>query len=115
MAEHVSLTLSTGARAYYMRNIMHDYPDAKCIQILQNTKAAMTAESVILIDEMVLSNQGVHWLGASLDILMMCVLAAIERTEKQWHDLLDAAGLKIRDIYTYTEDLRDSIIVAVPK
>ena len=39
-----------------MRNIMHDYLDPKCIEILQNIKTAMTEDSVILIDDMMLPN-----------------------------------------------------------
>ena len=57
-----------------MRNIMHVYLDPKCIEILQNIKTAMTEDSVILIDDMVLSNQSSHWLAASLDLVMMSCL-----------------------------------------
>ena len=105
----------TGAKAYYMRNIMHDYPDEKAIKILHNTMAAMDKDSVILIDEMILPNEKAPWRATQLDILVMASLAAVERSEKQWYALLDAAGLKIVKIWTYTEELRDSIIVAVPK
>ena len=104
-----------GARAYYMRNIMHDYPDDKCKDILHHTMSAMSEDSVILIDEMILPNVGTHWQAAQLDIAMMSTVSAMERSEKQWYSLLDSAGLKIVKIYTYTEELRDSIICAVPK
>lgn len=98
-----------------MRNIMHDYPDDKCIAILHQLRSAMTPDSVVLIDEMVLPNQGAHWLAATLDLMVMSSLGAMERSEKQWRDLLDAAGFRIKEIFTYTEELRDSVIVAVPK
>ncbi|MCJ1355674.1 MAG: hypothetical protein MMC33_005666 [Icmadophila ericetorum] len=100
-----------GARAYYMRNIMHDWPDEKCLLILGNLKSAMTDESVILIDEMILPEKGTHWRAAQLDITMMSCLAALERSKNQWHTLIEAAGLKIAKVYTYTEELQDSIIV----
>ncbi|KAL9045235.1 MAG: hypothetical protein Q9214_001696 [Letrouitia sp. 1 TL-2023] len=104
-----------GARAYYMRNILHDYPDTECVKILENTKTAMGAGSIILIDDMVLPSTDAHYHAATLDMMVMSALAAMERSEKQWQSLLDAAGLKIQDIYVYTEEFRDSIIVAVPK
>ena len=107
--------MSKDASIYYMRNIMHDYPSEKCVVLLQNTLAAMGNDSVILIDELVLSNHKVHHQAAVMDLTMMMTLAGAERTEKQWHALLDAAGLKIRKIYTYTEGIRNSVIVAVPK
>ena len=46
---------------------------------------------------------------------MMACFAAMEGTERQWYSMLNAAGLKVKQIYTYTPELRDSIIVAVPK
>ena len=102
------------ARAYYMRNIMHDWPDDQCIKILQNIMSTMTTESVILIDEMIISDVNAHWRATQLDIILMACLAAQERTKKQWYQLLEAAGLKIIDIYTYATELRGGIIVAVP-
>lgn len=98
-----------------MRNIMHDYPDDKCVQILEQIMSAMTKDSVILIDEMVLPNEGAPWLSTSLDLMVMSTLGAMERSEKQWQILPDAAGLGIKQIFTYTEDLRDSVIFAVQK
>lgn len=94
---------------------MHDWPDDRCIIILDHIIKVMDKDSVILIDDMVLPNQGAHWRATQLDLTMMAELAAMERTEKQWYSMLDAAGLKVRQIYTYTPELRDSIIVAVPK
>ena len=98
-----------------MRNIMHDYPDAKCKELLRLTMDAMGKDSVILIDDMILPNQGIHWQAAQLDMAMMASVAAMERSEKQWYALLDSAGLKVVTIYRYTEELSDSVIVAVPK
>ena len=94
---------------------MHDYPDETCVIILQQIIKATGKDSVILIDDMVIPNQGAHWRQTQLDLAMMAALAAIERTERQWYSMLDAAGLKVSQIYTYTPELRDSIIVAVPK
>lgn len=98
-----------------MRNIMHDYPDDLCLKILEKLKAAMAADSVILIDEMMLPNQGTHWLAATLDLMVMSTLGAMERSEKQWEELIERAGLRIREVFTYTEELRDSVLVLVAK
>ncbi|KAL9090484.1 MAG: hypothetical protein Q9165_005245 [Trypethelium subeluteriae] len=104
-----------GARAYYMRNILHDYPDEAGAKILRQLVTAMDKDSVILIDEMVLPTTGTHWRAAQLDFTMMSAMAAMERTEQQWKDLLDKAGLKIKKVVVYNEQLRDSIIVVIPK
>lgn len=71
--------------------------------------------SRILIDDMVLPNEKVHWHAAQLDLIMMSWLGSKERTEDQWYALIDEAGLKILEIYKYTTPLNDSIIIAVPK
>ncbi|KAG8530312.1 uncharacterized protein KY384_004814 [Bacidia gigantensis] len=105
----------TGARAYYFRNIFHDYPDPKCVTILSNTMAAMDEQSVILIDEVILPNKGVHWYAAQMDITMMLVLGALERTKKQWEALLEMARLKIEKTWTYGDELGNSILVCVKK
>ncbi|KAJ5725492.1 uncharacterized protein N7483_006849 [Penicillium malachiteum] len=103
-----------GAKFYYLRNIFHDWPDDKSLAILKNIIDALAEDSVILIDDMVLPNVGVHWQAAQLDVLMMTTLAARERTQDQWYKLLESAGLKINSITPYTSSLKDSIIEAVP-
>lgn len=83
--------------------------------LLHQTLTAMDHDSLILIDEMILPNQGTHWHATLSDINMMASLAGMERTERQWIALLDSAGLKVQQICPYTVKLRESIIVAVPK
>lgn len=97
-----------------MRNIIHDYPDEKAIEILKNTVAALGPDSVILIDDMVVPNVGAHWQTTQLDIAMMSALGSLERTKEMWYALLEKAGLKIVEIYTYTASLQDAIIECVP-
>ncbi|KAH8689511.1 O-methyl transferase B [Talaromyces proteolyticus] len=103
-----------GARIYYFRNIMHDYPDDKAVAILKNIIAALGPDSVILIDDMVLPDSKVHWQATQIDITMMSALASRERTVEAWSELMQKAGLKINRIYTYTESLQDSILEVVP-
>ncbi|KAK7755795.1 hypothetical protein SLS62_002080 [Diatrype stigma] len=104
-----------GARAYYLRNIFHDFPNDKCVEILRNLKPAMTSESVVLIDEMVFPERDVHWRATQLDMSMMTCLAATERSESEWRVLIDEAGFKIVKIWKYTQAIHDSVIVVVPK
>ncbi|RAH50260.1 S-adenosyl-L-methionine-dependent methyltransferase [Aspergillus brunneoviolaceus CBS 621.78] len=103
-----------GAKFCYFRNIFHDWPDNKARIILQNTIEAMAEDSIILVDDMVLLNAGVHWQAAQLDILTMTMLAARERTQEQWDQLLQSAELKATSIQTYTASLEDSVIEAAP-
>ncbi|OJJ44533.1 hypothetical protein ASPZODRAFT_153470 [Penicilliopsis zonata CBS 506.65] len=99
------------ARAYYLRYIMHDYPDEKCLVILRNIKAAMAPDSVLLIDDMIIPNKGAHPNATDRDIAMMVNFAAMERTEKQWRALFAAAGLKLRRVATYNQTSGESVQV----
>jgi hypothetical protein len=104
-----------GARAYYLRNIIHDWADEQAIAILKNQISAMSDDSVILIDDMVLPEKGSPWRATQLDMTMLAALAAMERSENQWYELLEKAGLDVIKIWKYTEECDDCIIVAKPK
>ncbi|KAI3396486.1 hypothetical protein diail_12106 [Diaporthe ilicicola] len=103
------------ARFYYLRQIIHDWPDDRSIEILKSLIPALGPESQILIDDMVLPDSGVSWEAATIDLTMMASLGSRERTLKEWHSLLNQAGLKVLHIYTYIPRRQDSIIQAVPK
>lgn len=75
----------------------------------------MSLDSLLLIDDMVLPNTGVHWWSACLDLHMYAMLGAMERNVDQWYTLLDKAGLKVREIKTYMPMMRNSIIMATLK
>ncbi|KAL8652657.1 MAG: hypothetical protein Q9210_002551 [Variospora velana] len=100
-----------GARAYYLRNVLHDWPSDKCKEILENVKSGMTQDSVILIDEMVLSDRGSSWRATQADLTMAVALSAMERSEAQWHALLNEAGLHIRKVLKYRDEPEDCVMV----
>lgn len=105
-----------GARFYYLRNIMHDWPDDKCVEILAQLIAALGPQSQILNEGMVLLDSGVPWEAATIDLTMMSSLGSRERTLKEWHGVLDRAGLKIViHIHTYLPRRQDSFIQAMLK
>lgn len=89
-----------GARAYYMRNIYHDWPDEQCVEIMKRIAAAMTrGYSKLLIFEWILPAKGVPLYPALLDVNMISILNGRLRTEEDWTELLNAAGLKIVEIH----------------
>ncbi|KAG8527862.1 uncharacterized protein KY384_006778 [Bacidia gigantensis] len=101
-----------GAKFYYLRTVLHDWDDVKSEEILKQIIPAMGPDSKILIDEMALPNQGVHWWSACLDLHMYAMLGALERTVEQWHELLEGrCGLKIEAVKTYMPTMRNSVIV----
>lgn len=90
------ILIRLGARTYYFRAIFHDWPDEVCLKILRNTISAMDpAKSRILIVDFVLPDTETPLMQASLDIQMMSIGAGVERSKRQWTELLCAAGLEI--------------------
>ena len=67
-----------------------------------------------IINEMLLPDIGITLTAAQLDITMICVLAATERTKGQWRQIIDSAGLMIERIWTKVQE-EESIMVLVPK
>jgi hypothetical protein len=84
-----------GAKAYYLRAVLHDWPDKQALIILKNIQEAMNEGSVLLINEVVLPESNVSIFTAQTDFLMMSMYSALERTKKQWEGLLREAGLEL--------------------
>ena len=102
-----------GAKFYYLRAVLHDYSDVDSGKILKHIADAMEPQSVLLIDEMVLPNEGVDWYATQTDLLMMCVFGSAERTQDAWARLVEQAGLEVRSLRTYTHAMRLSVIEVV--
>ena len=90
--------------------MLHDWDDAKCIEILKSLVSAMTPNfSKILINEFVVPDLGASWPVTSMDWVMMALGAVKERTEKEWRALLGQAGLRIVQIWTYNQSTESLI------
>jgi hypothetical protein len=89
-----------GARVYFMHNVLHDWTDDLAIKILQNTAAGMEkGYSRLLIHESLVSSVKPLARVTTSDITMMACLAAKERTEEEWRELVEKAGLKVLKIW----------------
>ena len=55
--------------------------------------------SRLLIDEYVLPNTGGPFRGRAMDVLMMMYTTGMERTMRQWENLLEACGLEIIKVW----------------
>ncbi|MCJ1432478.1 hypothetical protein MMC27_001835 [Xylographa pallens] len=104
-----------GAKYYHLRGVLHDFPDDKCRKILLNIIQALRKGSLVLIEEMVIPNKGVHREATEVDLTMMCGFAAIERTEAQWRSLLDSVGLRILKVHEVLPSIHETLLVAVTR
>lgn len=107
---------NTGAKFYYVHAVLHNQSPSNLRKLLENTKAAMTADSVLLIDELVLPETGVSAIAASIDLTMLSSLASAERTKEEWTELLGDLGLEIVKTYTYNERTYETVMeIRLPK
>ncbi|KID81333.1 O-methyltransferase, family 2 [Metarhizium guizhouense ARSEF 977] len=103
-----------GARAYYFRSVLHDWDDDRCRIILGHTRDAMKAGySKILINEFSIPIKGACTFATHSDFMVISVNAAVERTERQWYDLIESAGLKIDKIWTLEPDAESLLEVSI--
>ncbi len=105
------------ARAYYLRTVLHDWPDSYCRDILKNITSAMGVTSRLLLNECVLAETGNPLFPAQLDISMMMHYGSMERSRNQWESLLEGVGLEIVKVHAAREARpgSESLIEAMKK
>lgn len=87
---------ASGGRASYLHSVLHDWPDAKCKEILSSLRPALTkGYSKLLINEVAIPNRGAPAVSTGLDLLLMAVFSSGQRTEKQWQELLERVGFRL--------------------
>jgi hypothetical protein len=86
----------SGADAYVLKRIIHDWDDDSCKDILSRCRdaAAESGGRVIVIDAVLPRGNEFHY-GKPLDLLMMVLNDGRERTEMEFDDLLARSGLKL--------------------
>ena len=87
-----------GANVYYLRNILHNWPDAICLTILTHLQAAMAQDSVVILDEIVVRSSESTWKQVNYDFVMIAAFGALERTKDQWVALLSEVNLELREV-----------------
>ena len=102
----------SGGDAYLMKWIIHDWDDQKAITILKNCRTHMQpGDRLILVDCVVPETNEPHF-SKFIDLNMLVMTGGKERTEKEFAELLSAAGFKLlRVLHT---DLPTSIVEAEP-
>ena len=75
----------------------------------QTAKAMKPGYSRLLLHELIIPERGATEWEALMDMMMMAGYSTHERSEKQWHDLVSSAGLKVHKIYS-TPATAESVI-----
>jgi hypothetical protein len=100
------------ADMYLLKNILHDWPDDACIEILRNCRRAMKPGGRVILIEIVMDDSPSSFV-THVDLTMLVVLGAKERTLAQFQKLLDAAGFSFTGLTPTATPF--SLIEATPK
>jgi len=104
--------LPAGADAYVLKHVLHDFTEPDCLAVLKNIRAAIAPEGKLLVIEYVLNGNNERHIGNIIDLWLLVLLGAKERTLAQYSELFARAGLKvIRAVPTISPV---SIIEAIP-
>lgn len=91
-------SVPSGADAYLMRHIIHDWDDEKALKILKNVHHAMSDEGKLLVVEGVILPGNDPCFGKFLDLTMLTIPGGKERTEQEFRILFEASGFRLTRI-----------------
>ena len=100
-----------GGDAYLLKNIIHDWPDDKALQILRNVRAAAGSGATVLLVEMVVRENGRDGPENWVDLEMLLNLGSRERTADEYRDLLRQAGFRMTRVVPTASPL--SVVEAI--
>ncbi|KAI0547170.1 S-adenosyl-L-methionine-dependent methyltransferase [Xylaria curta] len=100
LLEHDYLTRQPipNAKAYHLRAVAYNLGDAELIQLLEQIVPVMGPDSKVLIAENILSDDKGTAFSTVSDMIMLCI-GGKERTERNFREVLDQAGLAIDGIH----------------
>jgi hypothetical protein len=104
--------IPSGADAYLLAQILHDWDDEHSVAILRQVRRAMPDYGKLLVVELTLPEGDAPAFRKWMDLHMLVLLNGRERTARQYSDLFHTAGFELaRTIPTHTGQ---SIVEAVP-
>ncbi|HET9895096.1 MAG TPA: methyltransferase [Streptosporangiaceae bacterium] len=105
-------TVPAGGDAYILKHTLHDFSEAQILAVLKNIRDAIKPDGAVYVIEYVLPGQNNRHIGNIIDLWLMMLLGAKERTADQYAELLAGAGFKLSKVIPTTSPV--SIIEALP-
>jgi ubiquinone/menaquinone biosynthesis C-methylase UbiE len=91
-------TVPSGADAYTMRHILHDWSDDLCVKILGNIRRVIPADGRLLVVETVVPDGNEPSASKLFDMVMMAFPDGMERSEAQFKTIFAASGFELTGI-----------------
>jgi len=106
------LEVPSAGDAYLLAQILHDWNDDRCVAILRHCRQAIPAHGKLLVIEVVLPEGEEPSFGKWLDLHMLVMLGARERTAGEYSALFKAAGFELNRVIPTSAGA--SVVEAVP-
>jgi hypothetical protein len=103
-------TVPTGADAYILRWIIHDWSEAEALALLGKVREAMKPGARLILLEELIPEVREPVPGKWIDVLMLAITGGRERTENEYSELLSAASFELEEVVPTTGPL--SILIA---
>ncbi len=102
-----------GGDVYILKHVLHNWDHAQALSILRNCREAMTDDSrLLVIERLLIPSPNIK--GSLLNLRMLVAMPGGHlRSEDEFRQLLDAAGLKLHQVYPTA--LEFSILEVLPK
>lgn len=98
--------------AYLLAQILHDWNDERSVEILRQCRRAIPSHGKLLVIELVLPEGEEPFFGKWLDLHMLVLLGARERTAAEYGALFDASGFVLECVIPTSAGA--SIVEAMP-
>lgn len=108
-------TVPRGADGYLLSRVLHDWEDDDAVRILATCRQAMSPQSRLLIVEAILPDRAGDLPAAiRMDLQMLLLLGARERTATEFRQLLDAGGFRFQHLVMTDSPAGLGVIEATP-
>lgn len=102
-----------GGDLYVLKSVLHDWNDARSVEILKNCRAAMQPASRLLVIERVVPEGNQPAEAKLFDINMLVVAGGAERTRQEYGRILAAGGFELTGIFPTRAPM--SIVEGTPR
>jgi SAM-dependent methyltransferase len=105
-----------GADAYLVCRVLHDWDDAAAGRILATCRRAMAPDGRLLVVDAVLPERARHAPAViRMDLHMLLLFGARERTEREFRTLLGASGFELDDVTMTASPAGLGVLTATPR
>lgn len=100
------------ADACILSNIIHDWPDEKCITIMKNCRNVLNRDGKLIILEAVIPPGNLFSISKLLDLEVFLMGGGCERSKNEFENLMEQSGFRLSRITDTKENI--SIIEGIP-